>query len=86
MTLYDLDNMPAPIGDVLHNAGSEGVLLGVGGEPSFAELPLDEEVLDLLIERNPRFIEECRQIKERMRLGNRVSHEDVRAMFSADTK
>jgi hypothetical protein len=38
---------------------------------------LDEDVLDLLLERNPRLIEECRQIRERMKQGAYLTHEQA---------
>jgi hypothetical protein len=40
-------------------------------------LPWDDEVIDLLLERNPTFIEECRQIRERMKQGDYVTHEQM---------
>jgi hypothetical protein len=82
MTMHELDNLQNPVKDVLDHAGQDGVILGVEGEPSYAVLPLDDDVLDFLIERNPRFIEECRQLREQMRAGKGVSHEDVKRMFS----
>lgn len=52
---------------------------------SITVLPLDDEVLDLLLERNPIFIEECRQIRERMRQGDYVTCEEALQMFRADS-
>lgn len=86
MTTHELGDMQTPIGDVLDQTGQEGLILGISGEPSFAVLPLDEEVLDFLIERDPRFIEECSRIREQMREGKRISHADVREMFTGDPR
>lgn len=61
---------------VLQKARSEPVVLQAE-EGEFAVLPLDDEVLDLLLERNPRFIEECRQIRERMQQGEYVTFEEA---------
>jgi hypothetical protein len=74
--------MDTSLKDVLEHAGQDGVILGVEGEPSFAVLPLDDDVIDFLIERNPKFIEECRQIREQMRAGMGIPHEEVKKMFS----
>ncbi len=86
MTTHELDDMQTPIGSVLGQAGEEGLILELSGERSFAVLPLDDDVLDFLMERSPEFIEECRRIRERMRAGDRVSHSAVRKMFSTDPR
>jgi hypothetical protein len=70
---------------VLQKARSEPVVLQDEEEGDFAVLPLDDEVLDLLLERNPVFIEECRQIRERMRQGDYVTYEEALEMFRADS-
>jgi hypothetical protein len=49
-----------------------------------AVLPLDDDVLDLLLERNPTFIEECPQIRERMRQGHFVTFEEALQRFKED--
>lgn len=43
----------------------------------FAVLPLDDDVIDLLLERSPTLIEECRQIRERMNRGQYLTHEQM---------
>ena len=63
---------------------AEPVVLQAEEEGDFAVLPLDDDVLDLLLERNPAFIEECRQIRERMRQGDYVTYEAALEMFRQD--
>lgn len=76
-----VDDMEKPIGEVLQLAGTDGVLLQARGQSPFALIPLNEELLDFLIERNPRFIEDCRQIRQRMAHGSSHSQDDVNLMF-----
>jgi hypothetical protein len=45
----------------------------------FSVLPPDDEVTDLLLERNPRLIEECRLIYGRMEQGEYLTHEQMLA-------
>ena len=66
---------------VLQKARAEPVVLQAEEEGDFAVLPLDDEVLDLLLERNPTFIEECRQIRERMRQGDYLTYEAALQRF-----
>jgi hypothetical protein len=51
----------------------------VEGAGDFAVLPLDEEVIDLLLERSPALTEECRQIRERMKQGEYMTHDQMLA-------
>lgn len=81
MTTYHSNDSRSPIGDVLRLVGSEGVLLQPRGEAPLALIPLDDDVLDFLIERNPRFIDDCRKIRERMARGTAHSQREVDAMF-----
>jgi len=41
-------------------------------------LPLDDDVIDLLIERSPRFRADCHEIRQRIDSGQFQTHEDVR--------
>ena len=69
---------------VLQKARAGPVVLQAEEEGDFAVLPLDDEVLDLLLERDPTFIEECRQIRERMKQGDYVTYEAAVEMFRQD--
>lgn len=81
MTLRHIDNLKAPIGEVIKAAAGDGVLIEPEGQPAYAMMPLDDELLDYLLERDPGFIEDCVRIRDRMRQGEFRSHADVRRMF-----
>lgn len=81
MTLRHVSNLKAPIGEVIETAAGGGVLIESGGQPTYAMMPLDDELLDYLLERNPGLMEECARIRQRMHEGESCSHEDVRRMF-----
>ena len=78
MTFQPIPNLSTPIGQVLEAAGSEGIVLESKDQGRYAILPLDDEVIDLLIERSPRFRDQCREIRGRMDSGQFQAHEDVK--------
>ncbi len=78
MTTQPVSDPNTPIGEILKAAGSEGIVLESEGQGRYALLPLDDDVIDLLIERSPRFRAECLEIRERMASGQFQTHEDVR--------
>lgn len=82
MTVHHVSNPNTPIGDILQAAGSQGILLESDDLNRYAVIPLDDDLIDYLIERNPKFIAECREIRECMRAGQSHSHEDVKRMLS----
>jgi hypothetical protein len=45
---------------------------------SYALIPLDDDVLDLLIERSPKFRAHCREIRARMDAGQFRTHEEIK--------
>jgi hypothetical protein len=67
-----------PIGEILKAAGSQGILLESEEQGRYALIPLDDDVIDFLIERNPEFIVSCREIRERVDAGQFQTHQDVR--------
>lgn len=81
MTVQSVSDLQMPIGQVLQPAGSDGILLQPPGQSPFALIPLNDEVLDFLVERNPRLIEECRQIRKRMSGGAAHTQDEVNALF-----
>ena len=81
MTFRPLTDMHTPIGDVLRSAGTDGVLLEDEASARYAILPLDDDVLDFLLEWNPKFRDDCQRIRERMRAGEFHRHDDVRRML-----
>ena len=78
MTVQSVSDPNTPIGEILKAAGSEGIVLESEGQGHYALLPLDDDVIDLLIERNPRFRAECLEIRDRMTSGQFQTHQDVR--------
>ena len=84
MTVQTVSDLKTPIGDILQAAGSEGLLLETESQSRFAIIPLDDDLIDYLLERSPKFIEDCRQIRERMRAGQFHSHEDVKRLLAAE--
>ena len=66
MTIQPIPDPNTPIGQIIKAAGSEGIVLEAEGQGRYALLPLDDDVIDLLIERNPRFRAECLEIRDRM--------------------
>jgi hypothetical protein len=83
MTIHRLKDLKTPIGEILQTVGNDGALLESGGNPRFALIPLDDDLIDFLIERNPKLIEECREIRERMDAGKFRKHDDVKKLFQA---
>jgi hypothetical protein len=78
MTVQPVNDPKTPIGEILKAAGSDGIVLESEGLGRYAVIPLDDEVIDFLIERNPKFIAHCREIRERIAAGQYQTHEEVR--------
>ena len=64
---------------LLDKARGEPVILKAASSGEFALLPLDDEVIDLLLERHPKFIAECGEIRRRMQHGVYYTHDQVLA-------
>jgi hypothetical protein len=71
----------ASIGELIDQARDEPLIFETEGSENFVLLPVDDELLDLLLERSPRLIEKCRQIRQRMEQGEYWTHEQVMEMF-----
>jgi hypothetical protein len=84
MTVRPVTDLNAPIGGFLDDAGAEGLVLEAEGRGRYAVIPLDDDLLDYLVERSPKFIETCRQIRERMRAGQFHSHEEVKKLLQPE--
>jgi len=78
MTVQPVNDPKTPIGEILKAVGSEGILLESEDRGRFAVIPLDDDVIDFLIERNPKFIAHCREIRGRIDAGQFQTNEDVR--------
>ena len=78
MTTKPITDSMTPIGEVLKAAGPEGIVLESEDQIRYAVIPLDDEIIDLLIERSPKFRANCREIRDRMRAGRFQTHGEVR--------
>jgi len=81
MKTLKLTDRKIPFGDLLENAPADGVLIKTKGHLTYALMPLDDNLLDYLLERDPKFIAECRAISKRMKSGQRHSHAEVLKLF-----
>ncbi len=77
MTRQTVTNLMTPIGDVLAAMGSDGVLLDSVGHETVAVLPLDDDLIDFLMERSPKLIAECQRLRREMEAGDFVTHAEV---------
>jgi hypothetical protein len=82
MTIYRVRDRGQPIGDALDAAAETGILVESGSHLSHALLPLSDDVIDFLLERNPALIEECREIGLRMEQGEYHTHEEARRLLT----
>jgi hypothetical protein len=71
----------ASIGELIDQARDGPLIFETEDAGNFVLLPVDDELLDLLLERSPRLIEKCRQIRERMDQGEYWTHEQVKEIF-----
>ncbi len=78
-----ITNLNAALGEVINAVASDGALIETEGRPAYAVMPLDDELLDYLLERNPAFIAECSKIRARMRQGEFRSHEEVKRLLGS---
>ena len=81
MTFQAVSDPKTPIAEILKAAAPDGLLLESEGHARYAVIPLDDDLIDYLIERNPKFIEVRRQIRERMQAGHFQTHDAVRALL-----
>jgi hypothetical protein len=78
MTIRHVNNLKTPIGDLLKDAQADGLLVEGKDKKQYAMIPLDDDLIDYLLERNPTFIQECQKIRQRMRAGQFQGHEAVK--------
>ncbi len=84
MKVQPVSNPMTPIGEILKAAGSEGILLESEDRGPYALIPLDDDLIDYLIERSPTFRADCREIRTRMAAGQFQTHEDVRRQLAGE--
>ncbi len=73
-----LRDLKTPIGVILEAARPDGLVLECENQVQFAVLPLDDDVIDLLIERNRKFRAVCQEIREQRESGQFQTHEEVK--------
>ena len=81
MNVQQISDLQTPIGELLKAAEATGVVIRADDQEQYALLPLDDDLLDFLLERNPKFIEECEQIRQRMTSGEYYSQDDVERLL-----
>ena len=81
MNVRKVSNLATPIGEILQVADPDGILLEPGEESRYAVLPLDEDLIDYLLEHNPKLIEDCRRIREDMKAGQFHTHDEIKKML-----
>ncbi len=84
MTRQTVTNLMTPIGDVLAAVGRDGVLLDAAGHETVAVLPLNDELMDYLLEHSPKLIAECKRLREELEAGQYVTHEEVMRLLEED--
>jgi hypothetical protein len=84
MSIQPVSDPKTPIGEILKSAGSEGLVLETEDRERYALLPLDEDVIDLLLERSPKFRADCLEIRQRMDSGQFITHEDVKRQLHGE--
>jgi len=84
VSIQPVSDPNTPIGEILKAAGSEGIVLESEGQGRYALLPLDDDVIDLLIERSPRFRADCHEIRQRMGSGKFHTQEDARRELAGE--
>jgi len=82
MTIRYIKDLKTPIGDFLKEASKNGVLLGTKDHKQIAMIPLDDDLVDYLLERSPKLIKECKRIRAEMKRGKFKTHEEVKRMFA----
>jgi hypothetical protein len=62
----------------LKEVGKDGVLLEAARGNRYALMPLDDEMIDYLLERSPKFRRDCQRIRKKMAAGRFMTHEQVK--------
>ena len=84
MTVQPISDPNTPIGEILKAAGSEGILLESEDQGPYALIPLDDDLIDYLIERSPKFRAYCREIRGRIDVGQFQTHDVVRRQLARE--
>ena len=84
MNAQQATDLQTPIGEVLKVVGANGLVLEAADAARYALLPLNDDLLDYLLERSPKLIEECRQIHQRMAAGEYYTQEEVEQLLDEE--
>ncbi len=84
MIVQPVSDPKTPIGEILKAAGTKGILLESEDQGPYALIPLDDDLIDYLIERSPTFRADCHEIRARMDAGQSQTHEDVRRRLAGE--
>lgn len=84
MTIRTVTNPTTPLGDVLRDATPDGVLVQGEGQAQFAIIPLDDDLVDYLLERSPKLAEDCRRIRQRMHDSHFHTHASVKELLKGE--
>jgi hypothetical protein len=81
-----LSDPKTPIGEILKAARPDGLVLESENQAHFAVLPLDDDVIGLMIERNPKFRAVCQEIRAQMESGQFQTHEEVKKLLCSGSE
>jgi hypothetical protein len=83
MKLKKVHDLNVSLGTILKSLGTKGGVVEVAGKKGYVLLPLDDDLIDSLLERSPKLIKECRQLRARMAAGQFVTHDQVKKRLGA---
>jgi hypothetical protein len=83
MKIKQVRDLNVSLGAVLKSLGAKGGLLEIAGEKRYVLFPLNDDLLDYLLERSPKLIKECEEIRARMAAGKFLTHEQVKKRLGA---
>jgi hypothetical protein len=84
MSVQPITDPNTPIGEIIKAAGAEGIVLESESQGPYALLPLDDDLIDFLIERSPAFRAKCRHIRQQMDGGRFQTHDEVKRQLLAE--
>ena len=83
MKIKHIRDLGITLGAILKDLGAKGGVLEIPRKKGYVLLPLDDELLDYLLERSPKLIKECQQIRARMAAGHFVTHDQLKKRLGA---
>ena len=82
MTTKHISNLETPLRQILDDAHNGGLLIETDGEVRFAVIPINDDLLDVLLEQSPKLITECKKIREDVKAGRFHTLEAVKQKYS----